>query len=140
MFLGDAGSVPLGFLAAIFGIEGWSERWWPGWFPVLVFLPFIADASITLALRLARGARIWEPHREHAYQHLVQIGWGHARTLAVYAGLMIGAATTALAALVWAPGFGVPALLLWVAALASGSVLIEYHWRRRGAELGESKG
>jgi UDP-GlcNAc:undecaprenyl-phosphate/decaprenyl-phosphate GlcNAc-1-phosphate transferase len=140
IFLGDAGSVPLGFLAAVFGITGWLERWWPGWFPVLVFLPFIADASITLAIRLVRGARVWEAHREHCYQHLVQIGWGHARTLALYAGLMVGAAASALGALVWAPDFGVVALLLWLGVLGSVYVLIEYHWRRRGAALEESKG
>jgi UDP-GlcNAc:undecaprenyl-phosphate GlcNAc-1-phosphate transferase len=140
IFLGDAGSVPLGFLAAVFGITGWTEQWWPAWFPVLVFLPFIADASITLALRLARGARVWEAHREHAYQHLVQIGWGHARTLALYAGLMIGAAATALAALLWAPALGMVLLVFWVAVLGSGAFLIEYHWRRRGAAFEESKG
>jgi UDP-N-acetylmuramyl pentapeptide phosphotransferase/UDP-N-acetylglucosamine-1-phosphate transferase len=140
IFLGDTGSVPLGFLAAVFGITGWSEGWWPAWFPVLVFLPFIADASITLALRLARGARVWEPHREHGYQHLVRFGWGHARTLVLYAALMIAAAATALAALAWAPGLGMAALVLWVALLGSGALLIEYHWRRRGAALEESKG
>src|SRR5215470_11868735 len=42
IFLGDVGSVPLGFLAAVFGITGWRSGWWPAWFPVLVFLPFIA--------------------------------------------------------------------------------------------------
>jgi len=44
--------VPLGFLAAVFGIEGWRQGWWPAWFPLLVFLPFIADASATLLRRL----------------------------------------------------------------------------------------
>ncbi|MBM3345391.1 MAG: glycosyl transferase, partial [Betaproteobacteria bacterium] len=30
-FLGDAGSVPLGFLAAVFGIVGTSSMLWPWW-------------------------------------------------------------------------------------------------------------
>ncbi|HZI83757.1 MAG TPA: hypothetical protein VFF44_07570 [Casimicrobiaceae bacterium] len=140
IFLGDAGSVPLGFLAAVFGLTGWMERWWPAWFPVLVFLPFIADASATLALRLARGARVWQAHREHCYQRLVQMGWGHARTLAVYACLMLGTGVSALAVMAWAPTLGVPALLLWTAALASLYIVTEYHWRRRGAGFEESKG
>ncbi|HEU5480267.1 MAG TPA: hypothetical protein VFU90_10565, partial [Candidatus Tumulicola sp.] len=38
MFLGDAGAVPLGFLAAAFGIEGVVASRWPPWFPLLVFL------------------------------------------------------------------------------------------------------
>ena len=92
VLLGDVGAVPLGFLAAIFGITGWQERWWPAWFPVLVFLPFIADATATLVYRLLRGARIWQAHREHYYQRLVQIGWGHGRTLALYGALMVATA------------------------------------------------
>jgi UDP-GlcNAc:undecaprenyl-phosphate/decaprenyl-phosphate GlcNAc-1-phosphate transferase len=140
VFLGDAGSVPLGFLAAVFGLTGWQERWWPAWFPVLVFLPFIADASVTLAMRLVRAARVWEAHREHSYQHLVQSGWGHRRTLALYAALMVGAAGCAVAMLAWAPKAGGVALGVWVAILALVFGAIEYHWRRRGAGFEESKG
>ena len=140
IFLGDVGSVPLGFLAAVFGLSGWLERWWPAWFPVLVFLPFVADASATLALRLVRGARVWEAHREHCYQRLVQMGWGHARTLALYAALMLGTAGSALAALAWAPLLGLAALSLWTVVLGSLFAVTEYHWRRRGARFEESKG
>ena len=140
IFLGDAGSVPLGFLAAVFGIAGCVEHWWPAWFPILVFLPFVADASATLALRLARGARVWQAHREHCYQRLVQMGWGHARTLAAYGGLMLATASSALAALIWDPSAGLPALGLWTLVLGSLFALTEYHWRRRGAEFEESKG
>ncbi len=140
VMLGDVGAVPLGFLAAIFGLEGWQARWWPGWFPVLVFLPFIADATLTLGYRLLRGARIWDAHREHYYQRLVLIGWGHGRTLAVYAVLMVGAAASGVAALVWAPRAGTVLLLLWAAILALVFAAIEYHWRRRGVRCEESKG
>ena len=140
VFLGDAGSVPLGFLAAAFGLTGWAERWWPAWFPLLAFLPFIADASVTLGVRLVRGAPVWQAHREHCYQRLVQMGWGHARTLALYAGLMLGTAGSALAALAWAPGLGVTALVVWTSVLALLFIRTEYHWRRRGAAFEESKG
>ena len=131
IFLGDVGSVPLGFLAAVFGIAGWREAWWPAWFPILVFLPFIADATITLGRRLLGRARIWEAHREHFYQRLVQIGWGHGRTLATYVALMIGAAGSAVAALAWTPVLGVPLLVGWSVLLVLIFAGIEYHWRRR---------
>ena len=39
VFMGDAGSIPLGFLAAAMGLWGWEQGHWPGWFPVLVFFP-----------------------------------------------------------------------------------------------------
>src|SRR4029453_19358033 len=48
VFMGDGGSVPLGFLAAVLGLAGVHERTWPGWFPLLVFLPFIADTLVTV--------------------------------------------------------------------------------------------
>ncbi len=51
IFLGDVGAVPLGFLAAALGIGGMIDGAWPVWFPVLVFLPFVADATVTLARR-----------------------------------------------------------------------------------------
>jgi UDP-N-acetylmuramyl pentapeptide phosphotransferase/UDP-N-acetylglucosamine-1-phosphate transferase len=99
IFMGDVGSVPLGFLAAAFGIIGWLQRDWSWWFPLLVFSPFIADASMTLMRRLLSRERVWEAHRDHYYQRLVQLGWGHRRTaLAEYA-LMLVCGVVALIAL-----------------------------------------
>jgi UDP-N-acetylmuramyl pentapeptide phosphotransferase/UDP-N-acetylglucosamine-1-phosphate transferase len=80
IFLGDVGSVPLGFLAGGLGIVGWRDDVWPLWFPVLVFAPFIADATITLLKRLIRGDRVWQAHREHYYQRMVRMGLGHRGT------------------------------------------------------------
>jgi UDP-GlcNAc:undecaprenyl-phosphate/decaprenyl-phosphate GlcNAc-1-phosphate transferase len=131
VFLGDAGSVPLGFLAAVFGIEGWRQGWWPAWFPLLVFLPFIADASATLLRRLLGGEPVWQAHRDHSYQRLVQLGLGHAGTLALYAALMIGAAISALAALARAPQAGWYLLVVWGAALALLFATVAHQWRTR---------
>ena len=86
IFMGDAGSTLLGFLAACLGIVGWQLGIWTLWFPGLVFSPFIVDATVTLIQRLLRGEKIWRPHREHYYQRLALSGWGHRRTaLAEYA-------------------------------------------------------
>src|SRR6266581_4435508 len=48
LFMGDAGSVPIGFLAAVLSLSGWRDGDWPFWFPAAVFAPFIADATLTL--------------------------------------------------------------------------------------------
>jgi UDP-N-acetylmuramyl pentapeptide phosphotransferase/UDP-N-acetylglucosamine-1-phosphate transferase len=99
VFMGDAGSIPLGFLAAALGLVGWHAGRWPLWFPVLAFSPFIMDASFTLARRALRGERVWEAHKSHYYQRLVQLGWGHVNTaLAEYA-LMAACGAAALWAL-----------------------------------------
>ena len=131
VFLGDVGAVPLGFLAAVFGIEGWREGWWPAWFPLLVFLPFIADATATLLRRAAGGERIWEAHRDHYYQRLVRLGFGHAGTLALYGALMVGTAGSALAALARAPQAGVYLLLEWTAVMALLFGSVGRYWHKR---------
>ena len=96
IFLGDVGSVPLGFLAGALGLAGWRDDAWPLWFPALVFAPFIFDASVTLLRRLVRGEPVWRAHREHYYQRLVRLGTGHRATaLAAYA-LMLACAAAAL--------------------------------------------
>lgn len=99
IFLGDVGSIPLGFLAGALGIVGWRSELWPLWFPVLVFAPFIGDATLTLARRLARRERVWQAHRDHFYQRMVRGGLGHRGTAYVAYVLMLTCASAALALL-----------------------------------------
>lgn len=99
IFMGDAGSVPLGFLAGALGLAGRETGAWPLWFPLLVFAPFILDASVTLLRRALRGERVWEAHRTHYYQRLVQMGMGHRRTALLAYALMAVAGAAAVAAL-----------------------------------------
>jgi len=129
-FMGDVGAVPLGFLAATFGIAGCRNGTWPAWFPLLVFLPFVADATVTLLRRLIGGERVLEAHRMHYYQRLHQLGAGHRGTLAIYGSLVAGTSVTAIATLAAAPAAGEWALAGWSAALAAMFAAIDYHWRR----------
>jgi UDP-N-acetylmuramyl pentapeptide phosphotransferase/UDP-N-acetylglucosamine-1-phosphate transferase len=130
LFMGDVGAVPLGFLAALVGIGGWGEGQWPLWFPLLVFLPFVADASVTLAARAWRRERVWEAHRSHHYQRLHQLGAGHRGTLLVYGVLMAGTGGSAVFALATRlPGWVV--LGGWCVAVAAVFAGIDYHWRIR---------
>jgi UDP-GlcNAc:undecaprenyl-phosphate/decaprenyl-phosphate GlcNAc-1-phosphate transferase len=136
---GDVGAVPMGFMAAVFGIGGWQAGYWPPWFPLLVFLPFIADATLTLARRQLSGAKVWRAHRDHSYQRLVRMGLGHGGTLAIYSSLMLGTAVSALAALVRAPDAGTHVLALWATVLLLLYSGIGYHWNRVNKGLDESK-
>jgi UDP-N-acetylmuramyl pentapeptide phosphotransferase/UDP-N-acetylglucosamine-1-phosphate transferase len=129
VFMGDAGSIPLGFLAAVFGASGWQAGYWPFWFPLLVFSPFVADATVTLLKRARRGERLSQAHRSHYYQHLVQMGWGHRNTaLAEYA-LMSLAGMSAL----WGIGLahaGQGYLLLgWGVVYLALMASIDKRWR-----------
>jgi len=131
MFMGDVGSVPLGFLAAVFGLAGFMAGLWPAWFPVLVFLPFIADASVTLARRAAGGARLSDPHKEHYYQRLHRMGAGHGGTLCAYGAAMALTSTGAVLCLALAPAWGEALLVLACVVCFTLFGAIDYHWRRR---------
>lgn len=96
IFLGDVGSTNLGFLAAALGLYGWYTDIWPIYFPVLVFLPFIADASITISKRLLSNKKIWQPHREHYYQRLLTAGHSHKQATLIEYGFMVASSGIAL--------------------------------------------
>jgi UDP-N-acetylmuramyl pentapeptide phosphotransferase/UDP-N-acetylglucosamine-1-phosphate transferase len=90
VFLGDVGSYFLGF--ALAGLPLLAPRPSQSAAVLLVALSlwlFLADAFWTLACRTRRGARFYEAHREHLYQHLA-LRYGHARvTLAIAAGSVL---------------------------------------------------
>lgn len=75
IFLGDVGSIAIGFMAAALGAIGVRDGVFDVWVPVLAFSPFIVDATVTLFRRLLNGEKVWLAHRKHFYQRLVLIGW-----------------------------------------------------------------
>jgi UDP-N-acetylmuramyl pentapeptide phosphotransferase/UDP-N-acetylglucosamine-1-phosphate transferase len=134
-FMGDVGAVPLGLLAAAFGLGGWQTGAWPGWFPLLVFLPFLGDATLTLAKRIWRRERVWEAHRGHYYQRVHRMGAGHAGTLALFGALMLGTTGSAIATLAAHPEFGWGVFAVWSVGLGTLFLGIDYHWRHRAPVL-----
>jgi len=131
LFMGDAGSIPIGFLAAALSLAGWRDGDWPAWFPAVVFAPFIVDATLTLAKRLISGERIWDAHNKHYYQRLVRLGWGHRKTaLAEYA-LMLVCGATALWSLRAPLYVQLCALGGLVALHAILALWVDTAWRRR---------
>jgi UDP-N-acetylmuramyl pentapeptide phosphotransferase/UDP-N-acetylglucosamine-1-phosphate transferase len=73
LFLGDVGSLPIGLMV------GWLllELAGTGALAAALLLPLyhLADATLTLLRRLARGERVWEAHRSHFYQQATDRGF-----------------------------------------------------------------
>jgi len=122
LFLGDVGSVPIGLLLAwlLFLLAA------GGHLAAALLLPlyYLADATITLGRRLARGERVWHAHRTHFYQQATDNGLsvraivGHV--FAVNVGLMLLAAMTVAR----------PSPTTDIVALALGAVLVGWLlWR-----------
>ena len=127
IFLGDVGSIPLGFiighLLILLAIQGF-------WAAALILPAYsLADATVTLLRRLFRGARIWHAHREHFYQRATRHGLSHAavvrRVLLLQIGLVAlavfvpAAGATGQAAFLVAGGVLALAGLRWLAPLRS---------------------
>ena len=122
IFLGDVGSIPLGFLLGWL-LLGLAASGYPA--PALI-LPayFVGDATLTLLRRLARGERIWEAHRDHFYQLAVKSGLRHdqvAGIVAVAGLFMVALTMVAMRGLPWAAVSGaVAATALLMFLLAKG--------------------
>ena len=122
IFMGDLGSSLLGYLCAVMMLSAERSASVPLWISVLVFSPFIVDATVTLARRIIAGERPWRAHRSHFYQRLVRLGWGHRKTVVHEYGLMLACAVSAAPAL-WAP-HGVQAALLCVWAVVYVALML----------------
>jgi UDP-N-acetylmuramyl pentapeptide phosphotransferase/UDP-N-acetylglucosamine-1-phosphate transferase len=117
IFLGDVGSVPLGYVSGFLLLSLAIRGNWT----IAVILPlyFLADATITLFGRLLRGERVWEPHRQHFYQQAVGHGLGHAAVVK-----RVIAANLLLIGCGWAAESGRTVLSLGAATVIVATLLI----------------
>jgi len=129
IFMGDAGSTSMGLLAGALGALGVARNLWHPIFPAIAFLPFIFDGSATLLMRMGQGKKVWQAHRDHAYQRLNMSGFGHRNTALLYYGLMLASALVALSSLRPDAGWAATACLLIAFALAYG--MVQRSWNRR---------
>jgi UDP-N-acetylmuramyl pentapeptide phosphotransferase/UDP-N-acetylglucosamine-1-phosphate transferase len=117
LFLGDVGSLPIGLLVAwmLYVLAG------AGGLAAALILPlyYLADATLTLLRRLARGERIWEAHRTHFYQQATdKVGFSVMEVAANVFGLNLALAALAAVALLW------PMPIIQFASLALAAALV----------------
>ena len=77
IFLGDTGSIPLGFMMVHLLADFASEGYWV----VVLILPmyYLMDTTFTLLIRVWKGKKFWEAHSEHFYQKAIRNGQTHRR-------------------------------------------------------------
>jgi UDP-N-acetylmuramyl pentapeptide phosphotransferase/UDP-N-acetylglucosamine-1-phosphate transferase len=134
IFMGDTGSSLLGFCAGGIALLAEHRGLFPLWISVLVFSPFVVDATVTLLRRVLRREIPWRAHRTHFYQRLVRLGWGHRRTVLSQYALMAACALSALAASRASSGFQLATAYGWIAIYAILVVSVTVLERRRGAQ------
>ncbi len=89
IFMGDVGSIPLGFTGGTLMLLGLRDGLFDFWVPILIFSPFILDATVTVFRRAWQRQRIWDAHRDHYYQRLVLSGWSHRKVVLAEYGVMV---------------------------------------------------
>lgn len=123
IFLGDVGSVPLGYVMGWLLLAMAAKGFWA---PAAILpLYYFADATLTLVMRIARGARFWQAHREHFYQRALAPDGDHGAVLR----LVIGGDVALLALAAFAVIRPWTALLL--ALLATSTLLAQLARRAR---------
>ncbi len=86
IFMGDAGSGFLGFMLGAFALVTSHLDQAMLWVWLVLLGVFIVDATFTVVRRFARGEKVHEAHRSHAYQNASRLYSSHKKvTLGVLA-------------------------------------------------------
>lgn len=134
IFMGDAGSLFVGFVMAALGIKLRfpSNVDWVTWMvPVLILGVPIFDTALVTLSRLRRGGPIWKGGQDHVSHRLRSLGWPTRKVvLALYlAGGAVGLTGTLLSLLEPGPAYTVGAIVL-VCAVWLGLRLEQKHFAR----------
>lgn len=135
-FMGDTGSLMLGMTLAFYVVRLAQLAPAPDRLVSLVLVcgVYLWDGGFTLMRRLCRGENIFQAHRSHLYQRLVQLGHSHARITILYLLLHMVMGGLALAYLRSGMGLRAAILAFAVMILAAFTVTV-YGLERRGAKI-----
>ncbi len=125
IFMGDVGSLTLGFCFGALLLRGFVEGAIALPVGLLVMGLFLTDSTATLLVRVMRGERWYNAHRQHLYQRLIAQGWSHGRVAVFYQAVNL---------VLVLPGIGVAVRypeLAWPVALILASVFVIGWYRLR---------
>ena len=129
IFLGDSGSLFVGFALAALSIQG-SQKASTAVavaIPVLAFALPVVDTSVAVARRFLSGKPIFQGDREHIHHMLLERGWSQRRVVLVLYG--VSALFGLLAMLFVNSTNGLTAVILFVVGVAAVLALgkLRYH-------------
>ena len=80
IFLGDTGSIPIGFIVGLILIKSFISH--NLLIPLIILTMYhLLDSTITIFFRLSRGENIFQAHSSHFYQRPLQSGFSHSFVL-----------------------------------------------------------
>ncbi|MCW8871691.1 MAG: glycosyltransferase family 4 protein [Xanthomonadales bacterium] len=124
VFMGDVGSLALGFGFAAVLVHGVSSGAFTLPVGLLVMLLFLTDATLTLLARVIRGERWYNAHRQHLYQRLIAHGWSHGRVAMLYQAINLALVLPGIGVAVHYPVLAWPVTLLLVLVFSAGWLVL----------------
>ena len=80
IFLGDSGSIPIGYLVGLILIK--SALNFDIFIPLLILcMYYLLDSTLTLILRMAKNENVFQAHTSHFYQKMLRAGFSHTFVL-----------------------------------------------------------
>ena len=118
LFLGDVGSLPMGLLLGWLLLQVAGK----GHLAAALILPlyYLADATLTLVRRIAKGERIWQAHRTHFYQRATDNGFTVADVVTRVVLVNLALAALALATV------AAPSIVVSLTALAGAAAIVAW--------------
>lgn len=131
LFLGDVGSLPIGLLLGWLLLSVAAG----GHLAAAILMPlyYLADATITLLRRLARGEPFWRAHRTHYYQLATDRGYKVIDVVGRVFFVNIGLCALAVLTVI-RPGRAIDIASLIVGALLVGWILIAFTRGKAGGK------
>jgi UDP-N-acetylmuramyl pentapeptide phosphotransferase/UDP-N-acetylglucosamine-1-phosphate transferase len=124
VFLGDVGSLPIGLLLGFCLLQlAWDQHLTAA---LLLPLYYLADATLTLLRRIAKGEPFWAAHRSHYYQRATDNGFTVKRVVSETFALNLLLAALGSASIAFESGAA--KILL----LAAGSIAVAFLLHRFG--------
>ncbi|MCZ6829029.1 MAG: glycosyl transferase [Gammaproteobacteria bacterium] len=127
LFMGDAGSITLGFLLGLLSLLGETQAGLPLLSWLILLAVFVSDATVTLLRRILTRQAFSEAHSQHLYQRLArywgQPGWVLWAVLAVNVLWLLPLAAVAALWPEWSWGALVAAYVPLLAGVANSDIL-----------------
>jgi len=124
VFMGDVGSISLGFVFAALLVIGVGKQVFSLPVALLVMLVFVADSTLTLIGRVLKREQWYNAHKQHLYQRLIVQGWTHGRVALFYQAINLVLVVPGIVVAVNYPALAWPVAMVLILALTIGWYLL----------------
>jgi Fuc2NAc and GlcNAc transferase len=124
VFMGDVGSVSLGFVFGALLVSGVGVKAFSVPIAVLVMLVFLTDSTLTLLVRVIKGEQWYNAHKQHLYQRLIAHGWTHNRVALFYQAINLAMVVPGIVVAIKYPALAWIMVMAWILIFSVGWLLV----------------